>query len=38
MLHVSKVESYKDDTINISEKLRVNLHLLRLLQNKKAQL
>ena len=27
------MESYKDDTINISEKLWVNLHLLRLLQN-----
>ena len=33
MLHVSKVESYKDDTINFSVMLRVNLHSLQLLQN-----
>ena len=33
MLHVRKVESYKDDTINISEMLQVNLHSLQLLQN-----
>ena len=33
MLHVSKVESYKDDTINFSVMLQVNLHSLQLLQN-----
>ena len=33
MLRVSKMESYKDDTINISEMLWVNLRSLWLLQN-----